>query len=1360
MSFNTSASPTTISERTSVPSLSLLQVDAATIGNITDSVNMFRGAVVLPVELLRLEARGGLEVKIALTYDSNVRAQVDTWNLEAPTGIAGVGWSLPFEMIVRDNQGGVAVRDRFYLVRGDGSRTLLVCVERSASVQRFEAEDYRFEQITYLPASDAWQIVTSDGLVRSYGADAGSRQVGVRWGGGRGGWADGSVRPGQTAYTAAWNLCRLSNAWGDAIRFEYERDDLTIGGPGGLPCTRSCYLARILDPSGRAIAFRYEDKLYGDAVKEYEWPHLPSPSGVIAYQDRFTPRYLSAISVTQDAPGGPIGAGGLRLFYSVDKLSSAPGDPVYMSKRYLRGVAAIMPGGAISPGLRFDYGAPGSANPGALAQITYPQGAVATYTYEAAPMPGSSRDLTLGRGTIGPGVPRIWIGPSYAVLACYSRDDARRLTLSVFDWNGSWIQSRPLVTSLDGDLDLATLEVSLSTDWFLFSFRTRGQATGDAIETYAFTRKFGRFGEWELARLAMPQLLTSESSYQVTAGEWFIAAAAQDVRQIYRYAWDPRTRSWAARHQFLDSGGEFVLAGRGDALAVCQYIPELNRAELSLHSLDDAMLTWSVTALDDVAPILWDRKLPKLSWSVSDDVAVATYLTGQDLPSNTVSYAVSSYLWSLDRQVVSRDVQRYAGVPATTIEPFFVSVASGSVVGNVGNLRRFDGAAWATGQLGTFTSGQVIARFAYGLDLAIGSDTAHSVVAGYDPQSDRFMTLASVSGGAGPMQPTIGGAYVTVRTQVYYRRPSGELASIFTFPNDATGIANSGPFFIAYGQPDGSSLVYLLENGRLGASLKLASRLFADKDGPGTTLTGPSAFAVYTGSSLDTAQSITLCRVINQGTTGPIVHRIVRRVAVSDGLGTTRATSYRYAGNATTGPYGLVAQYAEVDAIQGSADVANAPVGYTKHRYYNGLVPASSASDLPYAELNGIMKQLTMYDDRGRVVSDETYDWEVVRDIMDLRLGAPLRLIGSYARNRSLSSMVYDTNQVPALGLTQVTELHYDEGVGQPDRRTTRSYRKDGSVATHVEATTYGYTQYPALIAQNLLAVVIARRATVDGATIAQDATTWKASWAVPTGTAAVWAPYRSYRARSASATLSPSDWANTTVPPADQWWKVSQIDLRDAAGNALETVGPDGVKTSRLFDAASRFVVATARNASLAGQQLTYLSFSPSESLQGFTLGGSAAALAAAIQSGDGCPASTSVPMPPAASQPLACRLSMLAPDGVRMLFTSWVKSPAGLGAGAAWTLTAGAQVVGLTVADTGGAWVQLHAVLDVPAAPAAQIVTLSFENRADLPVLIGSVCFAPALAQVDVQLTDAIQLRPVAGVSRTGAVARTLYD
>src|SRR5262249_31617593 len=156
--------------------------------------------------------------------------------------------------------------------------------------------------------------------------------------------------------------------------------------------------------------------------------------------------------------------------------------PVYMAKRYLRGIAMITPSGALAPGLSLAYEPSEGVNPGALSQITYPQGAVATYHYDAVDMPGTSRQLTLDRGILGTGVPRIWIGPTYAVLACYSRDDARRLTVHVFDWNGSWIGSQALDTSLDRDLDLGTLDVALSVEWFMFSFRARSTSAGDTIE--------------------------------------------------------------------------------------------------------------------------------------------------------------------------------------------------------------------------------------------------------------------------------------------------------------------------------------------------------------------------------------------------------------------------------------------------------------------------------------------------------------------------------------------------------------------------------------------------------------------------------------------------------------------------------------------------------------------------------------------------------------------------------------------------------------------------------------------------------------------------------------------------------------
>ncbi|MCP4625763.1 MAG: hypothetical protein GY850_19935, partial [bacterium] len=56
-----------------------------------------RGDVNLPLHLVSLAGPHGLNVSLSAYYGSNLGRQVSTWNREAPTGIMGLGWSLPFD---------------------------------------------------------------------------------------------------------------------------------------------------------------------------------------------------------------------------------------------------------------------------------------------------------------------------------------------------------------------------------------------------------------------------------------------------------------------------------------------------------------------------------------------------------------------------------------------------------------------------------------------------------------------------------------------------------------------------------------------------------------------------------------------------------------------------------------------------------------------------------------------------------------------------------------------------------------------------------------------------------------------------------------------------------------------------------------------------------------------------------------------------------------------------------------------------------------------------------------------------------------------------------------------------------------
>ncbi|MGB5596176.1 MAG: hypothetical protein WBM32_01410 [Crocosphaera sp.] len=68
-------SPSTLAQ---LPAIRTFQMDDGGIGSIPNAVNLFRGDVNLPLELISLPGRGELDVKVAIMYQSNIQNLVDT----------------------------------------------------------------------------------------------------------------------------------------------------------------------------------------------------------------------------------------------------------------------------------------------------------------------------------------------------------------------------------------------------------------------------------------------------------------------------------------------------------------------------------------------------------------------------------------------------------------------------------------------------------------------------------------------------------------------------------------------------------------------------------------------------------------------------------------------------------------------------------------------------------------------------------------------------------------------------------------------------------------------------------------------------------------------------------------------------------------------------------------------------------------------------------------------------------------------------------------------------------------------------------------------------------------------------------
>lgn len=1358
MNATTSANPTTSAQTATVPGIRLLQMDPAGIGRIAGSVNLFRGDVLLPLELLSLTSRGGLEAKVAVSYQSNVLHDVNTWNVEAPTGVLGLGWSMSYDAIIANHGDSISPFDTtFYMVDSNGGQTRLYLKKKLVDEWIFELESYRFWDIRYFPVQSIWKIITETGTVRTYGEEENARARGVFWGGTKGNWTDATVQAGQSSFDTGWSLSSIQNLFGDKLQFKYENVDLTIGPAGNRPYTRASYLAAIVDPSGRRVTFRYAEKVYNETIREYESPDIdPADRKLVAYQDRFQTRYLESIAVSDETGPSRIYMS-LRFEYSLAKVSQAVGDARYLYKRYLRSINVVDGDGAVLPGLSFNYSGvdttPTSANPGALATVTYPEGGQALYEYGVKELPGTALRRELKQSDTGAGVPRVWFGADYTVITRYDESHGRLLTVNVYDWNGRWIGSQPLKVNLPGKLDLNTLTVDTRGDWFLLSGRTSGQASGPALFAYALNRKFGRFGDWQAVPLKMPSLSLSDE-YAIVAGAQFVAAAATLQREIFRYHWDVRARQWRSANLILPTAGAYSIGAFERYFTLAVYFRGTNEVSLSLQHLDITSGTWGETKMDAFGPVLWKKDFPKLSWSNSGSLSVATYLISENEANETLTYGVRFYTWNREFQQVVR-----TALPVETrkrssyeLEPFVVSFASRSLVGNVGRLRRFNGNTWVAGSLGSFDSGQKPAGFAYADDLAIGANDNSARAVAYDPYSGNFLPEVNFPVAAGPIQPTISGRYVTVRRNIFYRDPQGKLVPVGTLPAGADQVANHGPFYFAYQLSSGESFVHLMTNGVLApAAVRIPERVFPTERGSGTTLTSFNAFASYTGDSFDTATTIVLHRLLFGEFQGDITGRVVTAATVVDNMEQPLRTAFDYPGEATTGVYGLVNQFSRSVSTVGNGPAESAPDGYTETDFYDGLSASFIGAQEPYALLSGIEKGKRFYNSAKELVQEESYDWKAISSIVDVATGISENLFGAYARRERIVTKTYAPGSPTPGPLESIKDFEYDAGLGLPKTSRTYSFNSEDRKETIEEHSRFAYQEYPGLLAAHIWSPVVEKRTTVDGSTIAIETTTWRHDWGAVTG----WAPFRFYQARSKDAFFVASDWANSTVADPAHWWLYDEILLRDRFGNILERKNETHRTSAWIFDSRGRFAVAQFPDATT--REALYLGFESYEAVAPWSLDGSGSKLHAAIESGDAHTGSKALRLP--GSSALAATTVIPSPEGRIFVLSYWSKTSTP-NAGR-WTISAdGVELAVRSVDNTEGTWQFSHLFAKLPLGSSPVSVEVRLTAAAAANLLIDDIRFSPGVSECEATIYNRLSLQPVAKVQANGATTRNLYD
>lgn len=1296
-----------------IPAARGFQFDGSGTGEVKSSVNLFNGDVNLRIPLVNLPGLDGLDVNVTAIYTSNVETSVRTWNLDAPTGILGLGWSMGFERIeLVPGTGGSLLTARYTMTSG-GGRNALVPLRplTSPAPLPFALELYEFWRILYSPTAERWEITKEDGVTYVYG-DANSGRSTVQWGVKWGNWVGSSNAPaGQSRYATAWNLSEIRDQWGNAVTFSY--DAVTQAVAGGMAYTKASYLQKIAAPDGHAVSFAYRQKTR-DAVQqifEYQDPHKNAPDDLPnAYQDRYESRYLDALTVT--APGGQT-LFVTRFGYTLLNASDPSDTTLHqnMWKRTLTSIVQETAGGQTQPGYAFTYYARGTQNPGALQSVTYPAGAVVTYGYRRTDVGTSSKFLTVSNPIPGSSA-RVWHGGESIIVTWYK---APSLRIAVYTWSGSWTAWS---TDLRAAIQADSLVVITRPEWFAVRFVNTDTSSDDL---HLFRRDATTFGQWndtvKSARLSSTALKT-----QIAAGETFVTLYNPNFTAgaFTGWAWMWRSQTWepfavptvptVSRDIQMTAGNTFLIAGSYDRAA-----KQATFQTIYLDGVQWVRGTPWVGAFD--AAMGEGSSLYALSAGATFFVIVAiSRITGAG--SGTIDYSVISYRWNERFDVSSASRHEFrTSTPFSGVQglPVFLLQTADSFVGNNIHLFRYAGGrsdGWSRKSftpIGSTTLPDEF-RFAYTADAAVmaqkGSGGQNNALLTYDPNSHTWPARALPPDG---VVPTASGSYLTINKRVWYQGPSGwaELTRA-PLPGDVnqSTVANRAPFFIAYDDRSAGTIrVAITRNGTiLSADTLRGPALSLDPGvaGPGTMLAGTTSLVgVPRGRTLDNALSLTLVRVLGDAVNESVADYPVVSLRIEDGYSSFLQT-YRYdQGTASYNGAVAVAQYAKVTTIA-ATDGVQVPFGYTEWYFSNavsrqgGVFYGTGWPYNHYGILNGVLLARIDFDDARREIARTTNYYRVrnrVRGIVD---GTFSFLPGAYFRLMRRDEKLD--------GVTTVTQMSFDESTGLAVETQESLHDTDGLEVVKRTRTRYGTDLYGDLVARHFYTPIVETR-TVTSTGGAADvlravkATVWKA-WGSAWAPAAVYDWYG-----SGSGEFDPSWYAGTTSPSREDWVEVSRV-VRRAATGQVHVERRYGQPSYNLLAAAGDVSVAQFGNADPATDAVGYQGFETYEDPGGgWTISGAATAVAHDAHTGSRCLQ---------IDGPAALTRSVPFGGSRRSVIACWVRAGASFtAAGGSATWTVGTRST--TMAVTAGDWQYFSWSVDPGAASGAATLRVTYGGTPD---------------------------------------------
>lgn len=1396
--------------------MAMISIDA-----LRNGVDLFRGEVAFRLPLATLPGAGGPDFEINLDYRSDVADTISTWNMVAPTGVVGLGWSLPPNRIVAEYGPGGGLDSGVFYLEWDGGREQLIQTDSADGVLSYSTASYRFWKIRHFQSNQRWDLKKEDGTTYVYG-EADSNRGTVDWGVAWGNWVGASSQTqGQTPVATAWSLSRIQDMWKRTVTFHYTQVTENVG--DGLPYTQATYLQKITGAAGDSAMFTYAEK----ATFEYEDPHS-EPKSRHSWQEQYQTHYLTSIAV--QAPSG-------SLLYTVGlDYSGLNGQTQYigsgaMAKRLLMGITLAYPGVAPLPGFAFTYVTDTLSDArGALNTVTTPEGGVVTYDYASATQIAfSKRDYTVTRPSkegVTYSKPRFWFADKYTVVSWLGSDNSA--TVSAYTWEGRWIEASLLPFQLSDSTSYEGLVVTTARNAF-------GVMVQGKLALYFRDAKVtgGWLGTGELLEPA----LDGKEPIKVTSADTLVAVLGLRSGKLNLFSWNGL--EWVPEPLVqLVGGAEMRCSVSARENVLCAASTYGGSEDETLHLLlmyQDGAGQWQVE------PSTWNKPIATvngLEVETGPGFAVVTTYGPSGASGSETKYSYDAYVWITDHASLQQshltDVTTPSGTAAT------LPVVRGSFVGIGSKLFRYDGALWNMQDSATITyPNQEHVALSRGVDQVLRTiiKTDNSLVfdlLAYYPVANASSEYWTVPAGMSQVVASAGSLaaraartseeasrYVifpvqndgTLNNGVYYQQPSGEWQNVLQLAglsaSDLPSLQLLGENYCIH-QNGSDTVIYPLANGDAGdagsGKITLKDQQVLVPNGDGAELLGEVAFATYSGTWNSTDLTLTLHRVVGEAVQGEQTHAPVAKVTMGTGykgLTTTNTalelpepeaigfsdliTAYAFdAKSATVERNGRRAAYNQAIKAEGTTDTAPATNGSTATWFFNGLTAAetparayptgsttNAAGFVPL--LSGLAyrrAERAATADGAAEVRATTWYWWVFAQALSVQLGD--ERLGFYARTQQTDTILD--------GVTTTVDTLYSRGseppvTGLPVEVRTYQFNGLGQKETLKEQYTYFWEKYDLTRSLNLLSPVVETRSSTDDVTTAITITTWRHAWGMLRGR---WAPSATYNAIQQDPQPFNKWTANNQVLAAG-WRLTTMTDSRTAAGQPANVTDAIGRSQAVLYDAAGRYQVANFFNASLLQGEVGYYGFEPYE--EDFTWVYVGGKMPQHIDSTQAHTGTRCLKIDPVSGSQSGPKATFLSTSGSRKyLFSCWMQTPKGFASVAGharWTLTvqtvaASPQPVGdpivLDFPDTSGKWQYIHTVIDlealrkatplVPPGTQLRVTILGYNQKTGASCWVDELRFSPLDCRYAAIVYDPVLWQPMAVLGENGTTFRIVRD